>query len=149
VSSTYYSALKDSRKPRRGDVLFSAVGATLGIAAEVDTDDQFCFQCHIALIRPNPDAIKPNYLCHMLQSGDLHRLAWSSITGTAQPTVPLRAIRKFVLPVPPLPEQRRIVAHLDALRAKADALRSLQSETAADLDALLPAVLAAAFAGQL
>ena len=46
-------------------------------------------------------------------------------------------------------EQRRIVAHLDALQAKADALRALQTETAAELDALLPVVLAKAFAGEL
>ena len=49
----------------------------------------------------------------------------------------------------PLPEQRRIVAHLDALQAKGDALKALQSESAAELDALLPAVLAKAFAGEL
>jgi hypothetical protein len=48
-------------------------------------------------------------------------------------------------PVPPYAEQLRF----DALQAKADALRSLQVETAADLDALLPAVLAEAFAGRL
>ena len=50
---------------------------------------------------------------------------------------------------PPLPEQRRIVAHLDALQAKANALRAAQAAAAADLDALLPAVLAEAFAGRL
>jgi type I restriction enzyme S subunit len=49
----------------------------------------------------------------------------------------------------PQPEQRRIVAHLNALQAKADALRALQAETAVELDALLPAVLAKAFAGEL
>lgn len=49
----------------------------------------------------------------------------------------------------PTSEQRRIVAHLDALQAKADALRALQSETAAELDALLPSVLNQAFAGKL
>jgi type I restriction enzyme S subunit len=51
--------------------------------------------------------------------------------------------------VPALAEQRRIVAYLDSLQAKADALRALQAATAAELDALLPAVLAKAFAGEL
>ena len=49
--------------------------------------------------------------------------------------------------VPPLPEQRRIVAYLDELQAKVDALRRLQAETGAELDALLPAVLDRAFKG--
>ena len=34
---------------------------------------------------------------------------------------------------PPLPEQRRIVAELDALQAEVDALKRLQAETAAEL----------------
>jgi type I restriction enzyme S subunit len=51
--------------------------------------------------------------------------------------------------VPPLPEQRRIVAELDALQAEVDALRRLQAETAAELDALLPAILDKAFKGEL
>ena len=53
------------------------------------------------------------------------------------------------LPVPPLPEQRRIVAELDALQAQVDALKRLQAETAAELDALLPAILDRAFKGEL
>ncbi len=50
---------------------------------------------------------------------------------------------------PPLPEQRRIVAYLDVLQAKVDALRRLQADTGAELDALLPAVLDKAFKGEL
>ena len=53
------------------------------------------------------------------------------------------------IPVPPLSEQRRIVAELDALQEKVDALKRLQTETAAELDALLPAVLDRAFKGEL
>jgi type I restriction enzyme S subunit len=48
----------------------------------------------------------------------------------------------------PLPEQRRIVAYFDELQAKVDALRRLQAETGAELDALLPAVLDRAFKGE-
>jgi len=46
-------------------------------------------------------------------------------------------------------KQRRIVAELDALQAEVDALKRLQAETAAELDALLPALLDRAFKGQL
>lgn len=49
------------------------------------------------------------------------------------------------LSLPPLPEQRRIVAELDALQAEVDALKRLQAETSAELDALLPAILDRAF----
>ena len=46
-------------------------------------------------------------------------------------------------------EQRRIVAELDALQAEVDALKRLQAETAAGLNALLPAILDRAFIGKL
>jgi type I restriction enzyme S subunit len=58
-------------------------------------------------------------------------------------------VKAFVVPVPPLPDQRRVVAELDALQAEVDALKRLQAETAAELDALLPAILDRAFKGQL
>jgi type I restriction enzyme S subunit len=61
----------------------------------------------------------------------------------------LSNIRSLTLPLPPLEEQRRIVAHLDALQAKLDAVRAAQAATAAELDALLPSVLNQAFAGNL
>jgi type I restriction enzyme S subunit len=46
-------------------------------------------------------------------------------------------------------EQTSIVAYLDGLQAKVDALKRLQAETAAQLDALLPSILDRAFKGQL
>jgi type I restriction enzyme S subunit len=69
--------------------------------------------------------------------------------GQGKPGLNLTNIRNLTLPVPSVSEQRRIVAHLDALQGQVDALRTLQSETTAELDALLPAVLAKAFAGEL
>ena len=48
-----------------------------------------------------------------------------------------------------LSERRRIVAELDALQAEVDALKRLQAETAAELDAVLPAILDRAFKGEL
>jgi hypothetical protein len=50
---------------------------------------------------------------------------------------------------PPLPEQRRIVACLDELQAKADALKAWQAETTVELDALMPSILDKAFRGEL
>lgn len=53
------------------------------------------------------------------------------------------------IPVPPLAEQRRIVAELDALQAEVDTLKRLHAETAAELNALLPSILDRAFSGGL
>ena len=48
-----------------------------------------------------------------------------------------------------LVERRRIVTYLDGLQAKVDALKKLQADTAAELDALLPSILDKAFKGEL
>jgi type I restriction enzyme S subunit len=65
------------------------------------------------------------------------------------PTLGLEVIRKAPLPLPTIDDQRRTIAYLDSLQAKVDALKALQAETAAELDALLPAVLDKAFKGEL
>ncbi|NTW58739.1 MAG: hypothetical protein HGB21_10565 [Nitrospirae bacterium] len=58
-------------------------------------------------------------------------------------------MRTLSLPVPPLPDQRRIVEELAALQTKVDTLKRLQAETAAELEALLPSILDKAFKGDL
>ncbi len=68
---------------------------------------------------------------------------------TGQANVNAKKLKALPISLPPLPEQRRIVAHLDALQSNLDALRRHQTETAAALDALLPAVLERAFRGEL
>jgi type I restriction enzyme R subunit len=50
---------------------------------------------------------------------------------------------------PPPDEQRRIVVYLDELQSKVNALKCFQVKTAAELDAMLPAVLDKAFKGEL
>ena len=142
-------AIKPQRVPRRGDILYSAVGATLGVPAIVDTDEQFCFQRHVAIIKPEPSLIDSRYCWHMLRSRTVSESAWSKTTGTAQPTIPLRGIRTLEIPVPPLAEQRSIALSLDELNAKADKLKKLQAKTATELDALMPSILDRAFTGEL
>jgi type I restriction enzyme, S subunit len=70
-------------------------------------------------------------------------------TGTAIPGLNGEKLRHLSLPDVPVLEQCRLVAELDALQAEVDALKRLQAETGAELDALLPSVLSKAFAGEL
>jgi type I restriction enzyme S subunit len=149
VSQEYFRTLDASRKPCKGDVLYSAVGATLGIPAIVDSDRDFCFQRHVAILKPDKSRLNSRFLWFMLRARSVHELAWKSTTGSAQPTIPLRGIRALPIPVPPLEKQARLVSYLDDLQARMDASTGLQSETAAELDALLPSILDKAFKGEL
>jgi len=58
-------------------------------------------------------------------------------------------IASFSIPLPGLEEQQRVIAYLEGLQSKLDALRRHQTETAAALEAMLPAVLERAFRGEL
>lgn len=149
VSLEYFQAIKKSRLPQRGDILYSAVGATLGIPAIVDSDEPFCFQRHVAILKPDRQKADSRFLWHMLGSRTVSGSAWSLTTGSAQPTIALRSIRQLQVPLPSLLEQRRMVAELDAFQTELNALRCLQAETVIELDALLPATLDKAFKGEL
>lgn len=52
VSPEYFKKIKDNKKPRRGDLLYTVTGS-YGIPVIVDYDVDFCFQRHIGLIRPD------------------------------------------------------------------------------------------------
>jgi type I restriction enzyme S subunit len=149
VSDEYFKTLRPQRLPQRGDLLYSAVGATLGVPAVVDSDEPFCFQRHIAILKPSPKRLESRFGWYMLRSRTVFDSAWSATTGSAQPTIPLRAIRELPIPLPPLAEQRRIIVELDRLQAEIDSLRCLQAETTAEIDALLPSILSRAFAGEM
>jgi len=53
------------------------------------------------------------------------------------------------IPVPPVAEQRRIVAELDAVQTAVDSLGHVQAGVAAELEVVLPAILDRAFEGEL
>lgn len=55
----------------------------------------------------------------------------------------------FQVPDPPIRDQRRIVAEFDDIQMQVDALKKLQTETAAKLDALRPSILDRAYKGEL
>jgi type I restriction enzyme S subunit len=58
-------------------------------------------------------------------------------------------MRKLRIPVPSLSEQHHIVAYLDNLQAKVEAVKHHQAATAARLESLLPSILDRAFRGEL
>ena len=56
---------------------------------------------------------------------------------------------EFVVNLPSLEDQRRIVAEVAVVQIQVDALKKLQTDTAAELDAVLPSILNSAFNGEL
>lgn len=147
VPNDYYDSLSETRKPKTGDVLYTIVGS-YGIPVLVDSDRAFCFQRHMALLKPSK-LISSRYLWYVLQSNEMYQKATSIATGTAQLTVPIKGLRELTIPVPPLNYQLSIVNFLDTVLEKESRAKEA-AQTVLDQIALLKkSILARAFRGEL
>jgi type I restriction enzyme S subunit len=151
VSREDFAIYTARNKPRKGDVLLTRVGAGIGEAAVIDQDIDFAIYVSVALIRPNPEVLSAQFLVHWLNSplGRAHSRTNTLGRGHSQGNLNLNLLRSFPVPVPSLNEQERVVAELEEMQIKINALKNLQTETAAELEALLPAILDNAFKGEL
>ena len=95
--------------------------------------------------------INRRYLAYFLQSPFFRDHLFPNATGTAnQANIGNKHIEGVPFDPPSsLEVQHNIVAYLDDLQSKVNSLKQLQSETSAELDALLPSILDKAFKGEL
>ena len=146
VPHEYYNELSETRKPQLGDVLYTLVG-TYGIPVIVDDERPFCFQRHMALLKPK--AIETRFLWYLLQTQEMYQKASSIATGTAQMTVPIKGLRKLQFNCPPQSEQKVIVHILDHVLGNEQQAKSAVKSVLADIDTMKKSILARAFRGEL
>jgi type I restriction enzyme, S subunit len=101
-------------------------------------------------LRPDPSKMLPDFLVFALGARSV-REQIEEFGRTTAGNIGINGAnaKSFIVPVPPIPEQRQIVAKLDALNAETGRIERLQVEAAAELDILLPAILDRAFKGEL
>jgi len=145
VPAKYFNSLPAYRTPAVGDLLYTVVGATFGRPVLVDAEEPFCVQRHIAILKPSDQIFVP-YLQLVLASPFVYEQAAFAATGAAQPTIALKPLRNFLIPIPPLAEQHRIAAKVDALMALCDRLEANLATAANTRRRLLEAILAGALA---
>ena len=122
VSPEYYEALDPIRRPRSGDLLYTLVGS-YGIPVVVRDEQPFCVQRHIGILRPSK-LMDVGFLARAMESRLVFEQVTACATGIAQKTIPLSGLRRLLIPLPPLAEQHRIVAKVDALMALCDRLEA-------------------------
>ncbi|EOX1764097.1 restriction endonuclease subunit S [Vibrio cholerae] len=124
VSEEHYQSYIKNRKPEFEDILLSRVGAGIGEAAVIDSDLEFAIYVSTGLLKPHKSQIHARYLELWLNSpigrGFSERNTLGK--GVSQGNLNLTLIRSFVVSLPPLKEQLRIVAKFTELNEMCDQL---------------------------
>lgn len=134
---------------KAGDVLLTHNASVGDVAVAPANAGDFILGTSVTYWRCNREALEPLYLFYFMRSEYFQgQLQFIMKQTTRNQVSVLKQVNLWIC-FPPLTEQRLIVSELDRLQAKLNALTHLQAETAAELDALLPSILAKAFRGEL
>ncbi len=102
-----------------GDLII-CVRATIG---DLNWSDRsYCLGRGVAALRPDTEKLNPQYLGHYMNAKKAELSALG--TGSTFPAIRKNDLESFQIPLPPLPEQKRIADILD----KADAIRRKRRE---------------------
>jgi hypothetical protein len=151
VSVEDFLAYTRRAKPEKGDILMTRVGAMIGEAAMIDRNLEFAIYVSLCLIKPLPERVYSPYLVHWLNSpfGATAAREKTLGKGHSQGNLNLKLIREFKLPLPSIPEQKRITALIDAMHQKIEQARKLRSAISKETEALIPSILDQAYRGDL
>lgn len=113
ISKELHEELCKRCKPKKGDVLYTK-GGTTGIAAVNDSDVEFNVWVHVAVLSLDQH-VYPYYLAMALNSPHCYELSQEYTHGTSNRDLGLTRMVRITLPLPPLAEQKRIVARLEEI----------------------------------
>ena len=124
VSYEAYLECIKNKKPETGDILITRVGA-IGEAAVIDQEIDFAFYVSLGLIQPFKKFVNSKYLELVINSpyGNLYSKGNVSSKGSSAGNYNLGRLRSFLIPLPPLSEQNRIVKRLEQLMQLCDELQ--------------------------
>jgi type I restriction enzyme S subunit len=102
----YEMLVRNGCKPKKGDILFSKDG-TVGLSFSFKQDDDLVLLSSIAIISPKEN-LHSDYCAYVLKSPPVFRQIIGSKRGTGLRRVILQDLKRIKIPLPPLPEQRKI-----------------------------------------
>lgn len=144
ISEEEYKLFTKSTPIEVGDLLYTSVGS-YGRPAIVESDTKFCFQRHIAHIKPNHDLINIRFFHSLMLSPLVKRQADRFALGVAQKTINLKVIKKFRLFNPPLSLQNQFASRIQAIEAQ----KALAEQSLVQAEDLFQSLLQRAFRGEL
>ncbi len=113
-------------KIRPGDLLYCLRGATFGKTAFVEPFVEGAIASSLMIIRLGP--VLDRRFAYIYLTSPLGKLQLMRFNnGTAQPNLSSGSVKKYLVPLPPLAEQRRIVAKVDELMGLCDRLEEART----------------------
>lgn len=141
-----YMKLSQRLKIEPGDVLLSCSGS-VGRSCVAPEGLTFSLVRSVAVLKP---VIKAgNYLSYCLRSHILQSQIIEKKTQTAQANIFQGKIKSLKFPLPPLAEQRRIVAEVERRLSIADGVEKTVTQSLAQAERLRQSILKKAFEGRL
>ena len=144
ISDETFAELTRTTLIEKGDILYTTVGS-YGNVAVVPGDRDFCFQRHIAHIKPSRQMVDPQFLAGMLSSSVVRQQADRLVRGVAQKTLNLRELKEIKVFDLPMEDQENYLRIIDPINKVAE--RQLFSGR--ELDKKFNALSQKAFLGQL
>ena len=137
-----------------GDVLViegNGSAEQIGRAALFRGEIEDCVhQNHVIRVRPDPSMIRPEFLNAFFNSpAGREEMLERSRTTSGLFNLSVGRIKDIVVPVPSVTEQSAVMRELGDLERNVNSVVRLHQGSAAELDALLPALLDKAFSGSL
>ena len=96
-----------------GDIVFARTGATTGKSFLVDDPPNAVFASYLIRLRLLDKNLMPEFVSLFFQTGGYWQSIKDGSSGSAQGGFNATKLGALTIPVPPLPEQKRIVALLD------------------------------------
>ncbi len=100
---------------KKGDVLLTKDGANTGNAAINSLNEEFSLLSSVAFIRTNQKKLLPDFLLHFILSIEGQRLIKDAMSGLAIKRITLEIINNFLIKLPHVNEQKRIVSVLNEI----------------------------------
>jgi type I restriction enzyme S subunit len=132
---------------KKGDFLMNIVGASIGRTALFDLDQEDVnINQAVCLIRLCGDFLIKDYLLHFFNSYFCIKNMYDKQVEMARPNLSMGNIARFLVPIPPFAEQKRIAQKVEQLMELCNEVEKKVKENQKNSGFLLEAVLKEAFA---
>ena len=122
ISEELFAEYAQSGVPKSGDLMVTAVG-TLGKTYIVRDTDKFYYKDASVICFENYGKLCSEYLRYLMMSPYMETVIKDNSSGTTVGTITLVRANEYLIPLPPLSEQKRIVAKIEELMQYCDKLK--------------------------